>query len=233
MKTLLFATLLFTLCVVPLGASQRGAYGQEMIRQELLVVGGVRYRLSGVNGSFMALPEGSQPDTLTLEESLARCDELVAAIIERAAPAGRKAPFIRDRAVPQGHDRTWVEYSQRHQGYRILGAGGRIEVVVGGRIHFAGLGYESERFASFKPRSVAALSWIARWAVPRWTTGPPLQAELMIDPNGEAPARLLYFVTYPVWEWGREGGWQVTVDAVTGKVVRSTTTTMHAASATR
>jgi hypothetical protein len=223
MKTLLFATALVSLCVVPC------AHGQEIIRQEILTVGGANYRLSGVNGSFMARPEGSQPDTLTLEESLARCDKLVAAIIERAAPTGRKAPFIRDRTVPQGHGLTWVEYSQRDQGYRIVGAGGRIEVVVGGWINFAGLQYESEKFTSFKPRDVAALSRIAKRAVPRPIIGPPLQAELMIDPNGDEPARLMYHVIYPVRERGRDGGWQVSMDAVTGKVVSSVTTFIQAA----
>lgn len=227
MKTLLFATLLFSLCVVP------RARGQEMIRQELLTVGDARYRLSGVNGSFIARPEGAQPDTLTLEESLARCDELVAAIIERATPAGRKAPLIRDRTVPQGHGSTWVEYSQRHQGYRIVGGGGRLELGAGGGITFAGVTYESETFPRFKPRDVAALARIARRAVPRPITGPAAQAELMIDPAGEAPARLLYIAVYPVRERGGDGGWQVSVDAVTGKVVSSATTSVHAAAATR
>ena len=227
MKTLLFATLLFSLCVASV------LHGQEMIRQELLTVGGVRYRLSGVNGSLMADPEGSQPDTLDLEETLAHCDELVAAIVERAPPRGRKAPFVRDRTVPLRHGTTWVEYSQRHQGYKVLGGGGRIEVAPGGWIHFAGLGYESETFPRFKPRDVRALDRIARWAVGRAITGPPAQAEMMIDPNGDAPARLIYYAIFPVREWGRDGGWQVSVDAVTGKVISSGSTAKHAAAASR
>lgn len=232
----LFTTVLFTLCLVTFGASRRGAHGQD-IHREILTVGGVSYRLSGVNGSFMARPEGAQPDMLAPEESLARCDDLVAAIIERAAPTGRKAPFVRDRTVPLRHgqirSQTRVEYSQRHQGYRIVGGGGRIELDAGGRIAFAGVQYESERFPRFKPRDIAALDGIARWAVHRQITGPALQAELMIDPNGDAPARLLYFVVYPVRDQGREGGWQVSLDAVTGKVVSSVTTSMNVAAAAR
>jgi hypothetical protein len=225
MRTLRFATALVSLCLVPC------AHGQEMIRQELLTVGGAKYRLSGVNGSFIAHPEGAQPDMLTLDQSLARCDELVAVIIARAAPAGRKAPFVRDRTVPLRHGLTWVEYSQRHQGYRIVGGGGRIELNAAGGISFAGLQYESETFPSFKPRDLAALARAAKRAVPRPITGPPLQAELMIDPNGGAPARLMYYITYPVRERGHDGGWQVSVDAVTGKVLRSATTSVHAAAA--
>ena len=53
----------------------------------------------------------------------------------------------------------------------------------------------------------------------------------MIDPMGEAPARLSYYVTYPVREQGADGGWQVILDAVTGKVVSSATTSMHSAAA--
>jgi hypothetical protein len=46
----------------------------------------------------------------------------------------------------------------------------------------------------------------------------------MIDPNGEAPARLVYLVVFPVRARGMDGGWQVDVDAVTGQVLRSETT---------
>ena len=224
MKTLLVGTVLLSLCVAP------GAHGQDITR-ELLTVGDARYRLSGVNGSFMADPEGAQPDTLTLDQSLARCDALVAAILERATPAGRKAPFVRDRTVPLRHGGSWVDYSQRHQGYRIVGGGGRIHLDSRGRISSAGVQYESEKFPSFKPRSLAVLAGNAQRAVPHPITGPPLQAELMIDSNGEAPAVLLYLVVYPVRERGGDGGWQVTVDGVTGKVIHSGTTSRHAAAA--
>jgi hypothetical protein len=223
MKTRLFTTVLFTLGAV-------AAHGQDIIREELNV-GDARYRLSAVNGSFMARSEGGQPDTLTLDQSLARCDELVAAIIERATPTGRKPPFARDRTVPLRHGMTWVEYSQRHQGYRIVGAGGRIELDASGRITFAGLQYESERFRTFKPRDLGTLAGRARRAVPRAITGPAVQAELMIDPMGDAPARLLYFAIYPVRDRGQEGGWQVSLDAVTGKVLSSRTTFLNAAAA--
>jgi hypothetical protein len=225
MRSLLFTTVLFTIWVVPC------AQGQMMIGPEILSVGGARYRLTGVNGSFIAHPVDYLPGMLTLDQSLARCDELVAAIIERATPTGRKAPFVRDRTVPLRHDRTWVEYSQRHQGYRIVGGGGRIELDSEGKISSAGVQYESERFPMFKPKALSALARKAERAVPRLITGPAAQAELMIDPNGEAPARLLYFVVYPVRDQGHESGWQVSVDAVTGKVIRSATTMMQAAAA--
>jgi len=225
MKIRLFTTVLFTLGAV-------AAHGQE-IRQEPLTVGDARYRLTGVDGSFTAHPDGTQPQGLTWDQSLARCDALVAAIIARATPAGRKAPFVLERTVPQPQGQNWVEYSQRHQGYRILGGGARIGLDAGGRITFAGVQYESEEFPTFKPRPLAILAWNARWAVPRWTTGPAMQAELMIDPMGDAPARLVYLVVYPVREWGHESGWQVSVDAVTGKVVSSRTTTVNAAAAAR
>ena len=215
-----FTTVLFMLCAVPC------AQGQE-----ILTVGGARYRFSGVNNSFIVHPEGTQPDTLTLEESLARCDELVAAILERATPTGRKVAFLRDRTVPLPRSLTWVEYSQRHQGYRIVGAGGRIGLDARGRITFAGLQYESEKFRTFKPRNIAALAATARRAVPRRIIGPPLHADLMIDPMGEAPARLSYYITYPVREQGADGGWQVIMDAVTGKVVSSATSSIQAAAA--
>lgn len=224
MKTLLLTTAMVWLCVVPC------AHGQE-IRQEPLTVGGARYRLSGVNGSFIAHPDGPQPGVLTLDQSLARCDALVAAILERATPTGGKAPFVRDRTAPQGHGVTCVEYSQRHQGYRIVGGGARIQLNAGGGISFAGLQYESGTLPSFKPRDLASLARVAKRAVPRPITGPPLHAELMIDPNGGAPARLMYCITYPVRERGHESGWQVSVDAVTGKVIHSATTTVQAASA--
>lgn len=223
MKTLLVATVLISLGIVP------GAQGQDITRQELITASGARYRVSGVNGSFMALPEGGQPSMPTMDESLALCDELVAAILEWATPAGRKPPHVLDRTVPLLHGRTWVDYSQRHQGYRVLGYGARIELDAAGRISSAGVQYESEAFPRFKPRNVASLEKVARWAVGRAITGPALMAEIMVDPNGDAPARLIYYAIFPVLEFGREAGWQVAVDAITGKVISSGSTTKHVA----
>src|SRR5262249_44225660 len=120
---------------------------------------------------------------------------------------------------------------QRHQGYRILGGGGRVEIDSLGRVSRGGFTYETEKLRIFQAMKSAALEKLARAAVPFPRQGPPVSQELMIDPLGDAPAELRDFVLYQVKRNGRVEGWQVIVNAETGKVVDSRSTVVNAASA--
>lgn len=225
MKARFATSVLVGICLATIAQSE-----ETRIVREVLTSHGVRYRITGVNDSYSARPDYSgtiSPPALGLEESLERCDSLVAAILELAAPAGAEAAFLRE-AEPLDRGRTWVDYLQRHQGYPIVGAGARLHLDIQGRIEFAGLQYEAETFPIFKPLKVAGLLEIAERAVPYLITGPPLQADLMIDPQGDSPARLFYFVVFPIRARARDSGWQVSVDAITGELISSQTTDVHA-----
>ena len=199
---------------------------------EVLTLHGLRYRITGVNDFYFVRPQFGlvtpYRPALDEEESLARCDSLVAAILALAAGDRNPPRFLRDRMVPQPGGGSWVDYSQRHQGYRIVSAGARLILDPLGRIESAGLQYESRKLPIFKPLNVAGLHEIAERAVPYQITGPPFQADLMIDTQGDSPARLLYFVVFPIRARGQDSGWQVRVNAVTGELIASETTAIHA-----
>lgn len=210
------ATVLVGLCLATV------ARGEETVTSR-----GVTYRIVAVNSSYHVRPVGDTTSRPSREESLARCDDLVAAILARATAGGRRVEFVRDRVLLLRRGRRWVDYSQRHQGYRVVGAGARVNLNENGRIDLLSLQYESEEFPTFVPRDTTVLREIAVRAVPDTITGPPFEAVLMIDPRGEAPSRLIYFVIFPVRAKDRDRGWQVDVDAVTGEVLHSETTTRH------
>lgn len=200
--------------------------------ETLLTSRGVTYRvITAVKGYYLVVPGRDtmpQPDP---EESIARCDDLVAAIVALATAGGPRPEFARGPIVPQGRGTSFVDYPQRHQGYQVLGAGARVNLDQGGRIESMGFQYEDEAFPIFKPKDTTALRRTARRAVPRRITGPPIEERLVINTTGEAPARLTYYAIYPVRDWGRDSGWQVTVDAVTGKVLHSRSTIWHVTAA--
>lgn len=223
MKGLVFTAVLICLSV---------AASAQVQVDEVLTSHGVRYRLTGVNDSYFVRPQFGlvtpYRPALDEEESLARCDSLVAAILARAAGDRKPPRFLRDRMVPQPGGGSWVDYSQRHQGHRIVSAGARLILDPLGRIESAGLQYEPKKLPIFKPLNVAGLHEIAERAVPYEITGPPFQADLMIDTQGDSPARLFYLVVFPIRAHGRDGGWQVRVNAVTGELIASETTAIHA-----
>lgn len=204
--------------------------------QQVVVISGVRYRASAVNTSLILVPEvpfsPRKPErTLRQDEKLSRCDEFVARALETQGWADSgDAGLVRDRVEPRPENRTWVLYAQRHQGYRILGAGGRLELDSYGRILFAGLTYETEKLRTFRPMSSAALVKRAASAVPHPRLGAPISQELMIDPLGDAPAQLRAYVIYQVRRNHRVEGWQVTLDAETGKALDSFSLFMNAES---
>lgn len=202
--------------------------------QEVVVISGVRYRIARVNSSLMLIPDApfaasKSARALPTDEMLSRCDQFVArALAVRGLPDTGDARLVRDRVEARPEKRTWVLYVQRHQGYRILGAGGRLEVDSCGRVLFAGLTCETEELRSFRPMDSAALEKLAAPAVPHPRVGPPTHQELMIDPLGEAPAELRAFVVYRVRNNNRVEGWQVILNAETGKVVDSFSLVLNA-----
>lgn len=210
------------------------ARAQDEFRGEL-DVSGIQYRVAGVNSVLMLRPEDPLPTpksapALKLDQKLSRCDEFVALALKLWGRAGsRDARLVRERVEPQRGDRSLVVYSQRHQGYEILGGGGRLEIDSHGRVLFAGLGYETEKLRDFRPMNFAALQKLAASAVPH-RMGPPVEHGLKIDPLGDAPAELRAYLIYMVRNRGRLEGWQVVVNAETGKVVHSASTMMNAGS---
>lgn len=199
--------------------------------QEVVTISGVRYRVAGVNSTLMLIPDApfAAARALPHGEKLSRCDEFVARALEaRGLPDSGDARLVRDRVEARPEKRTWVIYAQRHQGYRILGAGGRLEIDSCGRVLFAGLTCETEELRDFRPMDSAALEKLAAPAVPHPRVGPPIQQELMIDPLGDAPAELRAFVVYRVRNNSRVESWQVILDAETGKVVDSFSRVMNA-----
>jgi hypothetical protein len=214
---------LVALCVASLAHAQR-------VVVDSLVASGVRYRLAAVNSTLMLRPEvpfaTTKPEsTLGQDETLHRCDEFVALALKASGLADSGgAGLVRDRVEPRPERGSWVVYAQRHQGYRILGAGGRLELDSRGRILSAGLTYETEQLRTFPaPMDSVALEKRAAAAVPHPRLGAPMSLELMIDPLGEAPAQLRAYVVYRVRVNDRVEGWQVILDAVTGKVLDSFT----------
>ena len=159
---------------------------------------------------------------MTLAERRARCDEMVA-LMARSVEAGPKARYAPER---RGEYRGGSEevYAQRHGRYRVLSGGARLLLDERGEISEAFLTFEIEDFPVFQAKPEAALARAARRAVPSPILGKPRQPEFLIDPNGDAPARLVYFVTFPVRNHGHLSGWSVNVDAVTGKVLYSSST---------
>ena len=126
----LLASTLAALCLATI------ARAQDVIR-DVFVASGIRYRVSAVSSpqfgmSLQAVPEvplaaPNSAHTLPLDEQLSRCDEFVARALEARGLAGSgDARLVRDRVEPRPGNRSWVLYAQRHQGYRILGAGGRL-----------------------------------------------------------------------------------------------------------
>ena len=198
------------------------AHAQD-IASDVLVVSDVRYRLTAVNSSLMLRPDvpfatrGPGP-VLAQDEKLARCDQFVALAL---ASRGYPAVLVRVRVEPTRDDQVSVVYEQRHQGYKIIGAGGRLEVDSRGRVQFAGLTYETEKLRTFRPMSPAALAKRAAPAVPHPRLGPPISQELMIDPLGDAPAQLRAYFIYQVKNRDRPEPWEVIVDAETGEVRES------------
>jgi hypothetical protein len=229
MKTVIFASGIVALCLATF------AHAQDVF-QGVIVASGVRYRLSAVNSSLILVPEVSfasrKPKrALRQDEKLARCDEFVALALEaRGLADSGEASLVRDRVEPLPENRTWVLYDQRHQGYRILGAGGRLELDSYGRIVFAGLTYETEKLRTFLPMDSAALVKRAASAVPHPRLGAPISQELMIDPLGDAPAQLRAYVVYQVRANDLVEGWQVTLDAESGEVLDSFSLFMNAES---
>jgi hypothetical protein len=123
-----------------------------------------------------------------------------------------------------------VLYAQRHQDYRIVGAGGRLELDSYGRIVFAGLTCETEKLRTFRAMDSAALARRAASAVPHPRLGAPVSQELMIDPMGDAPAQLRAYVVYRVRAHDIVEGWQVILNAETGEVLDSFSLFMNAES---
>lgn len=193
-----------------------------------VVASGIRYRLSAVNSSLILRPEvpfgATRPErTLREDAELSRCDELVAlALKARGWADSGAAGLARDRVEGLPEQKRWVLYVQRHQGYRIVGAGGRLELDSYGRIVYAGLSYETEKLRTFQtPLDSVALQKRAAAAVPHPRLGAPIRQELMIDPMGDAPAQLRAYVIYRVRVNDDVEGWEVILDAETGKVLES------------
>jgi hypothetical protein len=204
--------------------------------QQLIVISGVRYRVGAVNSSLILRPEDDHPTrkpgpALKQDEMLVRCDEFVAlALKAQGWPNSGEGRLVRDHLEPQRDDRTLVVYTQRHQGYRILGTGGRVEIDSYGRVLFAGLTWEQEKLRNFRPMNAVMLEKRAAAAVPYPRVGAPYSQELMIDPLGDAPAQLRDYVIYQVRRNHRVEGWQIMLNAETGKVLGSATTSMNAQS---
>jgi hypothetical protein len=220
MNTRGFTAILVGLC---LGTSASG--GETVTSDGTMTSHSVTYRIVGVNSSYMVTPLRDPTTRLSDEESLARCDELVAAVLARVT-AGERVEFVRDRIYSPPGGQGWVDYSQRHQGYRIVSAGARVNRDPSGRIFLMGLQYESRHLPTFVARDTTALVKVASRAVPHRITGPPLQAEVMV--GGDAPSGLTCFVIFPIRYQGMDSGWQVDVDAVTGEVFHSASTARHA-----
>jgi len=224
MKAVLLASMLAALATLGPATLARA---QDVVAQDVVVAFGDRYRVSRVNSSIMLVPETAPARrrparALPAAEKLSRCDEFVALALKAQGLAGPEgARLVRDRVEPRPEDRSWVLYSQRHQGYRIVGAGGRTELDANGRVRFAGLTCETESLRTFRPMDLAALVRLAAPAVPHPRVGPPIRQELMIDPLGDAPAQLRAYVVYQVRANDRVEGWQVILDAETGKVIDS------------
>ena len=222
MKTALLISTLATIFLATLADAQDMAQG-------VVVASGVRYRFSSVNTLLILRPDSSDSDkparVLSQSERMARCDELVAAALkERGLPGPGNPGLVRDRVEGLPHESSWVIYSQRHQGYRVLGAGGRLELDSHGRIQFAGLSYETEKLRHFQPLDSAAIEKRAAAAVPHSRVGGPFSQELMIDPLEGAPAELRSYFTYRIRNHDQIEGWQVIVNAETGKVIDSSST---------
>ena len=186
-----------------------------------------------VNECFMLRPEDSLATrnaarALPENEKLSQCDELVALTLKsQGLPGPGQAGLVRERVEPGRDGRCLVLYLQHHQGYRILGAGGRLELDSHGHIVFAGFTYETEKLRNFRPMDSVTLERRAASAVPHPRLGPPISQELMIDPLGDAPAQLRDYVVYQVRANDRVEGWQVMLDAETGKVLDSRSTFMN------
>jgi hypothetical protein len=230
MRTVILVSGLVALCAAGL------AHGQDTF-QGSVVASGVRYRVSGVKSVLMATPEfpfdaGKPERAPTQDETLSRCDEFVALALKARgfADTGR-AGLVRGHVEPMRGSRNLVVYEQRNQGYKVLGAGGRLELDAYGRILFAGLTYESENFPIFRaPLNSVALENLAASAVPHRIVEPPIRQELMIDPMDDAPAQLRAYVVYRVQVDHAIEGWEVILDAVTGRIINSFSLMMHAES---
>lgn len=199
--------------------------------QGVVVASGVRYRFTSVNSILMLQPEDTlaTPPVLSQGERLARCDTLVAAALKTRWLVDPADPtLVRARAQSLPEKKSWVVYVQRHQGYRILGPGARLELDASGQILFGGITYEREKLREFRPLSLAALEKHAATAVPHPRVGPVFSQELIIDPLDDAPAELRDYVVFQVRNRGHVEGWQVIVNAETGKIVYSSSTVRHA-----
>jgi len=238
----ILASVLTALGVAP------SAHAQE------IVAFGDRYRFTAVNSTFGLAPElpfasRKAARALTHDELLARSDEFAALALKTWGMSGPGAAgFVRDRV--ETANGFWVIYSQRHQGYPIYGTGGRIELDACGRALFCGLSYAAEKLRDFRPRDSTALEriaasavrhawmerqqrvksgWVPFWEAPR--VGWPVEQGMMIQhPGGSlstAPAELdAWFVYGLSSDRGRmHEGWQVVLNAETGKVVDSSSTT--------
>lgn len=209
-----------TLCLATL------AYAQDIV-DNVVVISGVPYRIVSINASLLINPEvpfgPRKPEhTLGREEILSRCDEFVAlALKSRGLPDSGVATLVRDRVDPGRDNGIQVIYAQRHRGYKILGAGGRLMVDAYGRVRFAGLTCETEKLRTFQPMDSVALEKRAAPAVPHPRVGPPVSLELMIDPLHEAPAQLRAFFLYQVRVKDMVQPWRVVLNAETGEVVYS------------
>ena len=146
--------------------------------QDVIVAFGDRYRVSSVNSTSPSVPKspsGPVARSRDYTRSPARSERSVC----RARPgiAGLSGlgsiGMVREKVETRGDHRTFVVYAQRDQGYRIIGAGGRIELDSYGRVIRGGLTYQTEKPRTFRPMTVAALERIAAAAVPHPREGPP------------------------------------------------------------
>src|ERR1043165_2678894 len=132
-------------------------------RAESVVSNGISYRVSVAQSSVILAPEApftskAPATTLQMDEKLSRCDDFVAAALQSAGLVSEGGVgLVRDRVESRPDGQSWVLYSQYHQGYRILGAGGRLEIDTYGRVVFAGLSHESEELRTFHPMNGTAL----------------------------------------------------------------------------
>src|SRR5262245_44273215 len=100
--------------------------------QETLVSNGIVYRVSNYEKSYRV--DWVNADTASagvrLESAaiLQRCDDLIRAILAKASVDSSRILFGRDRIDSLRGGRSWIVYFQRHQGYRNLGGGVRLEV---------------------------------------------------------------------------------------------------------